>query len=297
MEDVLITYKASRNIIKQSKLCPVETGGILVGTLSPLTIVAAGSPGENAVHEAARFTSDPNADRACLTDARKQHGSQVGLVGWWHKHPLGLTTPSSGDRYQARQLAKEYNDGQPVLMGIVNRHPKLVRHKTILHLYSIDPAGNLAEHDWKLIGGRSKELLDAIGRAPIRPDLKPTDYWTDKDFQSYLNPIGRERINDEVQNLRKKGWAVKVGRRTSDHSLVLDMREGSSVLRCVLPPEFPLNPPTVFTADGRQFVELRALRGWNSHFHLIEVAAEAVSVMSCGHCSERCIEKRKDEHI
>jgi len=159
MKEILITFKASRNIIRQSQQCPVETGGILVGTPSPLTIVAAGDPGPESIRQAAKFTSDPQADRACLEDARRRFGEQIKPVGYWHKHPEGYTKPSSGDRRQVHQLIKDYNDGQPVLMGIVNYRPNIVRHKTILHLYSINPEGRLVEYEWKLVGGKNHRLL------------------------------------------------------------------------------------------------------------------------------------------
>jgi proteasome lid subunit RPN8/RPN11 len=297
MQEVLITFKASRNIIKQSRQCDVETGGILVGTLQPITIVDAGSPGENAIHRAAQFTSDPETDKAHLAQAREQFGEQIRLVGWWHKHPAGFIRPSSGDCSQAMQLAGEYNDGLPVLMGIVNRPRKSVRHKTTLHLYSIDPEGELMEYEWKLISCSNNELLDAIRKAPIAPELTAKNYWTDSDFQFYLNPIGRERIKRELKDLKKAGWYVQTARRKQDKALVLDTLMGLNKLCLVLPPEFPINPPTVFTAEGRQFMGLETLSQWNSHHRLSEVVAEAAAVLRCSRCSKQCIEGLRNVRI
>jgi proteasome lid subunit RPN8/RPN11 len=229
--EILTTFAASRTIIKQSRLCKVETGGILVGTLEPLTIVAAGSPGPNATHRPAQFTSDPAADQACLAEARRRHGEQITVTGWWHKHPAALTTPSGGDCHQVQQLMSEYADGQPVLIGIVNHEPRLTRNRTTLHLYSVYPAAEYMEHAWRLVGSEDRRLLDALQKAPRRPNLKQTDYWRDEDFQSYLNPIGRDRINQEVQRLREAGWKVEMGRRTSDQLLVLNLRNSSTPLR------------------------------------------------------------------
>jgi hypothetical protein len=290
MKEILITFKASRRIIKQSQLCPVETGGILVGILNPLAIVAAGKPGPNSTQQATQFTSDPEADRACLEDARTQFDDKITPVGYWHKHPENLSEPSSADCHQARQLVKEYNDGQPFLMGIVNYHPKLVKHRTTLHLYSIDLAGKLLEHAWRLVSSKDKRLLDAIKKAPVRLDLKPISYWLDKDFQSYLNPIGRDRIKQEVENLGKIGWDVTTARRKHDKALLLDVLKDSKRLCFVLPPEFPLNPPTVLTGDGKRFLGLDTLCKWNSLRRLSDVAAEASVLMSCTRCSRQCID-------
>jgi len=291
--EMLTTFAASRTIIKQSGLCKVETGGVLVGTLEPLTIVAAGSPGPNATHRPAQFTSDPAADQACLTEARRQYGEQITVCGWWHKHPAGLTTPSGGDCHQARQLMNEYADGQPVLIGIVNHEPRLTRNRTTLHVYSIDRAGTFTEQPWKLVGSKDGRLLDAMKKAPRRPDLKPTDYWRDKDFQSYLNPLGRDRINREIRQLREAGWNVETGRRTVDQSLVLNLRSGSTALRLLLPPEFPLNPPVALTAEGERLVKLLTSWGWNSQSCLLDVAVEAADILRCARCRTRCVARQE----
>lgn len=290
MKQVLITFSASRSVIKQSRLCDVETGGVLAGTTKPLTIVAAGSPGVNSIHQATRFTSDPEADKACLTEAIRQYGESIVPVGWWHKHPSGFKEPSSGDCNQAQQLAKEYGDRQPVLMGIVNQQPKLIRHKTTLYLYSIDTSGNLVEHDWKLVSSKNEQLLNAVRKAPVVPETRPSNYWTEIDFQFYLNPIGRVRIKQELENLRKAGWEVEVNRSKHNQLLILNITKSKRKLRFVLPPEFPLNPPTVLTANGRPFLKLETLSQWNSQCGLLDAATEGARIMRCSRCSKQCIQ-------
>lgn len=275
-EDIIITYKASRNIIKQSQLCDVETGGIFVGTMKPPTIVDAGKPGANSIHRPTKFTSDPGADKACLAEARKQYGDRVIPVGWWHKHPSGFNKPSNGDCHQAQKLVEEYNDGKPVLMGIVNHIQKLVRHKTTLYLYGLGPDGNLVEYDWKLISSHSPELFAALKKASLSPGTKKSDYWDDSDFQFYQNPIGRKRIKEELGNLKKAGWKVATKRRPQDKLLVLDLSRFNMNLRMILPPEYPLNPPIVFTDDGRRLLDLRALNQWNSLNCLTDITNEFV---------------------
>ncbi len=287
--ETLITFAASRTIIKQSRLCDVETGGILAGTLKPLTIVIAGNPGPNATHRPAQFTSDPVADQACLTEARRQYGEQITVCGWWHKHPAGMTTPSVGDCHQARQLMNEYADGQPVLIGIVNHEPGLTRNRTTLYMYGANAMGTFTEHPWKLVGGADQQFQDAMKKAPRQPSLKATDYWHDRNFQSYLNPIGRDRINCEIHRLREANWRVQIGRRTLDQSLVIDLKNDSTSLRFLVPPEFPLNPVVVLTSHGQRLAKLLTIWGWNSQGCLLDVATEAAEILHRTRGRMRCI--------
>ena len=283
-----LTFDAARTIIQQARLFDVETGGLLIGILKPhIVVLAAGSPGKNAVHHASQFTSDPEADKACLAKVRSIHGDAVIPVGWWHKHPCGLNKPSGGDRHQACQLVQQYADDQPVLMGIVNQVPRINREKTTLFLYSIDAEGNLRKYDWKLVSCSNPQLLDALHKAPVRPEVNQGNYWTNKDFQFYLTPAGRERIKLEVGNLKKADWKVITCRRCQDHAFVLDLLKQNTIIRLVLPPEFPLNPPGVFTADKRCFRSLNSLNQWNSQRRLTEVVAEAAAILHCEHCCQQ----------
>jgi proteasome lid subunit RPN8/RPN11 len=279
MEDILITYGASRTIIRQARLCAVETGGILAGTASPLTILAAGEPGPNATHQVAMFTSDPDADTACLKQSREQHGEIVMLLGWWHKHPVGLTTPSPADWYQARQLAKEFNDGQPVLIGIVNRSPRGLGYKTTLYLYATSDISSSLEHPWKLSGIHSRELKSALKQAAARPDVRETDYWQDKDFQFYLNPVGRTRIRKDLAACRDMGWNISTSRGSKDRILTVHLSDGRSTIKMILPPEYPLNPPTVLSDDGLYLHSSVLLTQWNSLNRLVDLAVETFACM------------------
>ena len=289
-KNILITYNVARTIIRDSKNSAVETGGVLVGTLGdPMTIVAAGSPGKNSVHCVTQYTSDPIADKKCLEQSQEIYGDRIVVVGWWHKHPSGFDRPSSGDCHQIGQLKAEYNDNKPVFMGIVNQIPRLARIKTTLRLYSTGSAENLIEHNWILVIRKNTDLLNAINKAPARPAIKKTDFWTDKDFQFYLNPVGRERITQEIEGLRKAGWQVKTSRSKQDQVLILDIFRGSETLCFVLAPEFPLNPPSVFMTNGRRFRGLETLNQWNSHCRLTDVAAEALCIMNCNRCKRRFV--------
>lgn len=284
---IIITFNVARTIIKSSAKFDIETGGILVGTLSePITIVAAGEPGSNAVHNAAYFTTDPAADKSCLEQAKSIYGSSIEPVGYWHKHPLGFDKPSGGDVQQAHQLASEFNDQRPVIMGIVNRKPRIITASTTLQLYSIDSKKQLIQHNWRIVAGKSKRIMEVISKAPNRPSTKLTDYWKDKNFQSYLNPVGRDRIKQDIERLRKAHWQVNIGRIKFNNLLIIDIFDGLSKLRFLLPPEFPLNPPTVFSGNGKCFHGLEAISQWNSTVSLLEIAENAASIMHCKNCSK-----------
>lgn len=165
-------------------------------------------------------------------------------------------------------------------MGIVNVLPKLVGKRVLLYLYSIGNNKDLIEHSWKLIASRSNKLLSEIGKTALCPDTKESDYWKDVDFQFYLNPVGRERIKTELANLKKTGWQVTAARHPKDKLLILDIVGNRSNLRFILPPEYPLNPPIVFTAEGRRLFDLRTLNSWNSLNSLTDVANECVFVLN-----------------
>jgi len=283
----LVTYDAIKVIQQDSKQFTVETGGILIGTLgNPITIVAAGVSGENSQHHATSFTSDSQADRECLATARRKYGNGVGVVGWWHKHPSGFESPSQGDCRQVQFLMDEYNDGKPVLMGIVNKSSGIAGSKFSLRLFSLDSNGQPLEHPWKRVSGSNKELLKAVREAPQKPETQNIEFWKNPDFQFYLNPIGRDRIVREVRALKQAGWSVTTTRRKSDRVMLLDLTKGSIQLCLEFPPEFPLNPPAVLTC-GRRLVDLEILQEWNSLCRLTELAEYAEGIVNSKHCSKR----------
>jgi proteasome lid subunit RPN8/RPN11 len=293
--DVLITFDAAKSIINNSTQFDIETGGLLVGTLGkPMTIIAAGSPGKNGAHHATSFTSDPQADRQTLLTGRENFGPKIILTGYWHKHPYGLTTPSSADCQQVRQLAREYGDDKPILMGIVNQSRGKIFKKTTLHLYSVNALAKLVEHTWKLVSRKNKYLLEVIEKAPTTIEVRNTEFWADRDFQSYLNPIGRERIKEEIAMLKQFGWEVEMVRRKEDKILILNATKEFMSINFTLPAEFPLNPPIVKTRGGRRFAGLESLLQWNTLCRLADIAIEAAKVMECPYCSRRLIVNTAD---
>lgn len=285
----LVSYDAIRAIVRDSKKFTVETGGILIGTLAdPITIVAAGVSGENSLHYATSFSSDSQADRECLETARTKYGNGVGVVGWWHKHPAGFESPSMGDCRQVQLLTDEYNDGKPVLMGIVRKRSYFACSKLSLRLFSLDSDGQILQHPWRLVGGSSKELLKAVREAPQKPETQDTEFWKNPDFQFYLNPIGRDRIVREVRALKQAGWTVITTRRKCDKVMLLELAKGTTQLCLEFPPEFPLSPPTVFFG-GDRLVDLETLWAWNSQCRLAELAENVENRIKVEYCKNKLL--------
>jgi proteasome lid subunit RPN8/RPN11 len=282
--EILIVSDAWKSIRADSMSFTVETGGILVGTLGdPISIVDAGISGENSVHHPVQFTSDPIADKKCLEEANKRYGKRIVTVGWWHKHPYGSDRPSGGDLQQVSELSKEYNDGKPVLMGIVTQRGRWNKGTISLRLYSLGDNKNLIEYDWKLVLSSNSHLRAAIENASMLPETKPSSFWTDSDFRFHLNPIGRNQ-------LRTAGFRVTSGQRKEDKNMIMDVSDGRISLRFVFPPEFPLNPPAVYAGPANRLFTLHTLHQWNSLCTLVEVAREARdSLKIISHtCSEEC---------
>lgn len=279
--DILIAYDAAKEIIRDSRNFDVETGGILAGTLgNPITIVGAGGSGENSVHHSVQYTSDPEADRKCLENANRKYGSQILTAGWWHKHPSGFDRPSSGDSMQVQQLSREYNDGKPVLMGIVTRCPRSFSDKINLRIYSLNGSGELVEHSWKLVADTDKTLLKAINNAKAVPATKNSTFWTDPEFRFHLNPVGRARIIHERNQLKEAGWQVITGQRRKDKAFTMDLSDGTFEIRLVFPSEFPLNPPAVFVEEGRRLAGLNRLKDWNSLDSITSIVEESKNLLA-----------------
>lgn len=287
---VLITFDAAKTIIKTATGSPVETGGILVGTLEPsVVILQAGEPGENAIKRATSFTSDAQSDSNCLKRIRQLYGAAVVPVGWWHKHPSDFDRPSSGDCGQVRKLSDRYNDGRPVLMGIVNNVQRTFRYKTTLKLFSIDSADKLQQHNWKLVNKKSKDLLDILSRAPKIAGTRQCSYWTDPDFRSYVNPIGRQRIQRDILELKNRHWQVQQLRSRHDQMLILNLSNDHCDLKLIFPPEYPINPPAILTGNGNAIHGIKTIYTWNSQTNLADIANEAVEILMCSKCRRYCV--------
>jgi hypothetical protein len=283
---LLITALAHNTIVSVSRRCLVETGGVLVGILgNPLVIVAAGQPGANAIHHSIRFTTDPTADMECLSTWRRVYGLVIEVLGWYHKHHY-LQEPSGGDRHQVRQLREDFKDNRPIIMGIVSESG-LFRKELKLRFFGLDTNGDQIEYDWQIIPNDSPEIEKAIQSVPPKPDIKDTNFWNDPEFQFYKNQVGRERICRDIQQLKRYGWNTLVCRSKTNESMILQVTNNHGNLQLFIPPEYPLNPPTVSACDNKRMVKLKTLSEWNSMMTLMDVITEADQIQNCPICRSR----------
>jgi hypothetical protein len=269
---------------EEARTSPMETGGVLVGLAEPPIVLAAGKPGENSVRNSVLFKGDVAADRECLMYARKMFGDKVYVVGYWHKHPAGMTVFSGQDLHQARESASGFGDGKPLLVLILTEGPdtrELRTYPYVLHNIEDD----LHSVKYEVVAIEDSRIQEALRKAPAMPDVHQGGFWDLEDFQFFQNAVGKAWLQDDLDRVRKAGWEITVGRAKKDGLLVATFIRGGRALQGRFPREFPLNPPRLFSSDRREFVELRSLREWSSSRSLVEVLEECIEVLTCPRCS------------
>lgn len=265
---------------KEVSSLSVETGGVLLGIADPPVIVEAGAGGEDAIRQLSQFSGDVEWDRQCLDRARERHGKTIGIAGYYHSHPAGSSGDFSGrDLAQAKTLVTHFGDGKPLLVCIWARDCRWfgLNPHFRLSLYGIRSRESTLEPlDFEVVFDRDERVRKAISKAPIIPGENDLDFWSDDRFVFYENRIGRQRIRQELQELRNKGWDVCAYRIPGDRGLRLRCTNGKIAIEARLPREYPLNPPRLFVmAAGLR--PLPTQHVWNSDRSLFELIDDAVS--------------------
>lgn len=143
----------------------------------------------------------------------------------------------------------------------------------------------LSKQEIKLVEDDAECVREALRNAPVIPETASSGFWQQEDFQFYTNPVGRQRIRSELDQLRCQGWKVTTMRDRNDGGMIAECTHGGPVLQLRFPAEFPLNPPRVFlAADNQHLTGLNNLREWNSGSFLAELLAECEQVISCPRC-------------
>jgi len=86
----------------------LETGGILLGFLDPLTITVAGDAGPGAVRTERFFLRDLDHAQRLAAEASTQSGTL--WLGEWHTHPTGPPHPSPTDIATYDRLQRQSPD-------------------------------------------------------------------------------------------------------------------------------------------------------------------------------------------
>ena len=286
MQVLRITKSASRYIEKESKKCCSETGGILIGTLQSPVVVKATRAGRYAKKTFGSYTNDADYDNRILQRAIMHSNGKLKLVGYWHKHPGNMSSPSSIDLATAKAIIgrNEQSDQRPVFFVITN----VVNHKVEFHGYSMKAnQKNFIQAKAEIIRDKAKEVRKALSLEPVIVQLQEMNFWHDCDFQFHLTKVGYERLKKEVDELTSDGYRVKAY--TKDYVYLVIAKEETIV--CLPPPEYPLNPPRFFRGDTEIKYNLPI---WNSSFRIIDILR--ILEKQGGHCESHCSQARNKPH-
>lgn len=197
------------------------------------------------------------------------------------------------DTQQAREFSRVFGDGKLLLVAIFSVIG--LEEEPRLFLYGLcRPNEELMPVAYEIVKDDDERVHNAIVSAPVVPDVEDTDFWSDEDFSFYKNSVGRDRLQDELDELRRKDWAVEVYRRHRDPELRVAILTNGHKIEAVLPREYPLNPPRLFVKGAGELLHLEPLRQWNSGRSMIEVVQLAVRVLGCPECRRRHLKEDRE---
>jgi len=275
MEKLTLTPAVIQQIQAISAHCPTEIGGLLIGTVKQPVVVLAGEPGPKAVLRPSSFSTDPDHDRQLLARARKQYGGRVTALGYWHKHPAGMSRPSGGDLAQAQALlANLTGDDNPwVLAFIVDpAHPA---GKNIFP-YILEPPGTgFRLLRVEVVDERSPAVQRALAAEPVYAFSEEGDsFWGTPDFRFQHTPAGLQRLRQEKAQLEAAGYRVKVTERNDDRRISLRVEKGNASWLCLPPPEYPLSMPRIYRLPHlNEEFPFQSRPVWNSDLTLADCLA------------------------
>lgn len=290
---VKITRKAYQVICEESFSKPTETGGEIIGTIKTPIVIAALTPGVNAELSYTSFKPDAEYDNQNLQRIIKQYEGRVKLLGYWHKHPGRLSTPSMGDCLQAKEIVKELsneNDNYPYYVFIAN----VIDNEVKIYAYSLQ----FNEKEFKrlklvIIDDDSEEIQNALTNESATIIIQETDFWSDRNFQFYLTETGKTRLEKEIQEIQRH-YKVEVFRQKKSKRLLIRITKDSISLTCVPPVEYPLNPPSFYNSN--KILNLSP-RYWNSDIKLLTLVESAFNQISQEANSSTKKEELKDESL
>ncbi len=265
METLTITHGAYKIMENESLAHDTETGGSLVGPIRHPIVIRATRAGIKAAMSYASYTNDADFDTNLLDEIIHEYNGRIKLLGFWHKHPYGYDKPSGIDLKTAIRIVQR-NAGS----GDSRKHYFIITNVNIyglfsLRCYALKPGQeNFEEMIYSLVHNDDEMVTKAIEREPVIPLTRTMNYWNDDDFSFHLTPNGRERLFDEIQDLREKGYRVRVFQGKRVQVLI----EGKVNVICHMPPEYPLNPPRLFYGDYEIPYPLHV---WNSTLKIIDL--------------------------
>jgi len=265
MEMLTIMHGAYKLMENESLTHDTETGGSLVGTIRHPIVIRATRAGLKAVTSHVSYTNDADSDTKLLNQAIREHNGRVKLLGFWHKHPYGYDKPSGIDLKTAKRIVQRNADS-----GDFRKHYFIITNVNMCGLFShrcyvLKPGQeNFEEMIYSLVQDDDEMIVRALEREPVIPMTRTMDYWNDDGFSFHLTPSGSERLYDEILELKKKGYRVRVYQGKRVQMLI----EGKVNIVCHLPPEYPLNPPRLYHGIDEIPYPLHV---WNSTLKIIDL--------------------------
>jgi integrative and conjugative element protein (TIGR02256 family) len=275
MEALRITQAALKAMARESRLTQgrTETGGLMIGTLKKPTVIIATDAGPGSSASPGHFQSDDEYEQRRLDEARERYDGKVGVVGHWHCHPDAMSALSAGDREQALELAREEG---PLYVLITNVIPSYGRTDVRYYAYRIDgESATVTRVEIVAIPDDGSEVRQALEGEPPSLGVSKKDFWLDEKFSFCETSVGLAALRREVEELTRKGFAVRPTKNTADGSVQLEIRRDREVLVCNLPREYPLNPPRFRWKESGCHIVPDAYRlGWNSDCRISDLVSD-----------------------
>jgi integrative and conjugative element protein (TIGR02256 family) len=274
MEKIYVVREALDTMLRLSRNCETETGGILAGTTRLPLVFTAGEPGPNSIKSTVSFQSDPDQDREELRRARDNFNVTIQILGYWHKHPSGLKQPSHGDLIQARRLLASWQalgGDKPWLLSFIIQDGK--HNEGAVYPYLLDELGGSFRPLQLAIVEQDEELVkQALQKEPLRLSANRMEHpWIDPTFRFHQTPAGRLRLEEELKSLKRAGFKVKVQQKKSNQRATFLIEKDGWELLCVFPVEYPLGIPRFFQLPtGVERFPLQYRPVWNSDLMVVD---------------------------
>ena len=274
MKTIRVTQEAIQTMWRLSRGCPTETGGPLLGTLEDAIVLEAGNSGSMASLKPYSFTSDPNCDRAQLSQARDRWGRNLHLLGYWHKHPIGMIQSSGGDLSQARRLLEDLHasgETAPWLLVFIVQDSQAAAGW--VHPFRLDWGDErFISLKLNIVASDDKEVQAALSAASAKLMVDQKDpEWLTPDYRFHRTPSGKRRLEAEKAGLEKLGFTVQVRHNRADDRLSFIVQRPDAQYLCLLPKEYPLTMARIFSLPlGEEIYPLLKLPVWNSDLTLAD---------------------------
>lgn len=274
MENLCIIDSAIERMWQLSRDCDTETGGLLIGTTAVPLIMAAGAPGNHSIRKATFFQSDPEQDKLELRKARRLYGDVLQPVGYWHKHPQGISQPSRADLQQAQQILASWRPtdfGKTWLVCVIMQNGKDPVAASFPYKL-IDPKGSFSSTKFQVISECDPLAAKALSVEPVKLTSNiQTHPWVDPGFRFQFTASGKIRLEKDIEALNDLGYKAEIRQRKSDNHLSIFIHADDKSYMCLLPREYPFGMPRIFQhPGGEELYPLERYHFWNSELSLAD---------------------------